>query len=344
MRLSWNALVEAVAKFAPRGGARNKLLTLVSFILVFEGLSVLLLFSYDALSLGFFSMALGGFILLVLGSLPTGKPVPAKAAKWVRAGALRPTPGIKLVDMIIRGIGGYVPLMMIGAAIIVFVVIYNLRFSANPEFGDLDTLSLMLGGMLMAYPLLASKFKTEAVFCLMFLSLVVLFLVIPQFVVSVSNDASSSLGNSYVHYMLAAPFAGILDLIGIPASSSGNMVTITFHDGTSNPLLISAYCAGMYSFSIFVSAFIAFVLVFETFPRKTTAIVLGVGLLAAYLGNLFRMVIIGIVGYYRGMESLRWAHANVGWIIFLSWSCVFWFLVMRYADRAKAREPAGEKS
>jgi hypothetical protein len=68
--------------------------------------------------------------------------------------------------------------------------------------------------------------------------------------------------------MLAAPFAGILDLIGVPASASGNLVTIVFQDGSSHPLSISAYCAGLYSFSIVLSAFFAFVLVFEKLPKR----------------------------------------------------------------------------
>jgi exosortase/archaeosortase family protein len=72
------------------------------------------------------------------------------------------------------------------------------------------------------------------------------------------------------------------------------------------------------------------VLVFEQLKTKLLVLVLALGLLVAYLGNLFRMVVIGIVGYYDGLDSLLWAHRNVGWIIFLTWSAVFWFLVMKY--------------
>jgi len=45
------------------------------------------------------------------------------------------------------------------------------------------------------------------------------------------------------------------------------------------------------------------------------------------------MVIIGIVGYYRGIEALLWAHENVGWMIFLSWSAIFWYLLLGYSSR-----------
>ena len=76
---------------------------------------------------------------------------------------------------------------------------------------------------------------------------------------------------------------------------------------------------------------------FERLPAKILVLVLGVGLLVAYLGNLFRMVVIGIVGYYRGIHALLWAHENVGWIIFLSWSAVFWYLLLGYASKHAVR-------
>jgi exosortase/archaeosortase family protein len=122
------------------------------------------------------------------------------------------------------------------------------------------------------------------------------------------------------------------------------MVTLTFHDGTVQHLGISAYCAGLYSFSIFMAAFFSFVLVFERLRTRVLVIVLALGLLVAYLGNLFRMVIIGIVGYYRGIDALLWAHQNVGWIIFLSWSAVFWYLLLRYTSKPESRVPSGTEA
>ena len=173
----------------------------------------------------------------------------------------------------------------------------------------------------------------EIIFALLFLALVVVMLVVPQAVIAIGSAEGSTAGNWYVHYMLAAPFAGALNLVGIHASSANEWVTITFQDGSVQTLGISAACAGLYSFSIFVAAFFSFVLVFERLSNRVLAIVLGLGLLAAYLGNLFRMIVIGVVGYFNGMDALVWAHKNVGWMVFLGWSAVFWYLLMRYADR-----------
>ena len=79
----------------------------------------------------------------------------------------------------------------------------------------------------------------------------------------------------------------------------------------------------------------AFVLVFESFSRRVLTLVLAAGLIVAYIGNILRMVIIGVVGYYRGIEALHWAHENVGWVIFLTWSAMFWWLILGYASKSE---------
>jgi archaeosortase C (PEF-CTERM variant) len=319
----------------PEGSSSRKLLQIVSIILVFEGLSVLILFSYQGAGVGLFSLALGILVLILLHPGPKEEAQPLPDEKTPRKPKIskEDPPGIKLVDAILKRIDNDYIVMAAGAVIIVIVIVWNTFLSRGSGFGDLDTLTILFGGLVLFFPLLVHKFKVESTFSLMFIGFVVLFLVVPQAVTSLHRGAGSSVGNLYVQYMLAAPFAGILNLIGIHASSSGSIVVLHFHDGTAQALSISAYCAGLYSFSIFLAAFFSFVLVFERLPMKILAFVLALGIVVAYLGNILRMVIIGIVGYYRGLDALLWAHENVGWIIFLSWSAVFWYLLLGYASK-----------
>jgi len=328
----WERIVLGFDRFAPEGTTKRKMIQLLSIILVIEGLSVLLLFSYQGALVGVLSLALGILLLLIMypGWEEEGE---AKAEKEAEKPPPEPTVGVKLVDWFMATLRSDYVVMALGVLTIGFVLVYNIYLSPNPNIGDFDSLVMMFGGMLVVYPLLVAKFKTEATFTLLFLGLVVVILVIPDVMMALSSGTGTTVGNAYVHYMLAAPFAFILDLLGIPASSSGNAVTMTLQNGDVVSLGISAYCAGLYSFTIFVSAFIAFVLVFERFPRRTMVMVLALGLIAAYLGNILRMVIIGVVGYFNGVDALLWAHKNVGWIIFLSWSAVFWYLVLHYVSR-----------
>ena len=336
MRLDWEGFIGKFDRAFPEGSPRRKLLQIVAIVLLFEGISVLLLFSKAGLPAGLFSLALGTLLLLML--YPGGRRAPAAPLERVPKDPIKDPPGINLIDMLVRWVGNDYIIMALGAAIIAFVLIYNSLVSGRREIGDLDTLTIIFGGLIMLYPFMVKKFKVEASFSVLFLGLVVLVLVVPQAVASARADASSSIGNWYVHYMLAAPFAWILDLIGIPASSSGSVVMIQFQDGTRQALGISAYCAGLYSFSIFLAAFFSFVLVFERLRTKVLIFVLAVGLFVAYLGNLFRMVIIGIVGYYKGLDALLWAHENAGWVIFLSWSAVFWYVLLRYTSENAVRD------
>lgn len=324
----WGKLVSSFDRVFPLGTPRRKLLQIVSVILLFEGVTVMLFFSYVGIAVGIASLLLG-FFLIALGYKPGMLLVPPTAQK------LDP-PGIRLIDAIMKKLNNDYIVMIAGAVLIGLVIIWNRFFSPNSGLGDFDMLTIMFGGVLLIFPIIIEKFKVEAIFSLLFLGLVLLFLVIPQVVMSLNTGAGESAGNWYVSYMLAAPFAGILDLIGIPATSHANMVTITFQDGTVQPLGISAYCAGLYSFSIFLAAFCSFVLVFERLRIKVLVPVLAIGLLIAFLGNLFRMVVIGVVGYYRGLEALLWAHENAGWIIFLSWSAVFWYLLLGYISKRPA--------
>ncbi len=327
----WGRLVGSFDRAFPMGTPRRKLLQIVAIVLLFEGISVIVLFSKAGLVAGVVSLILGTLIL-ALAYKPKPQPIEPETA------ARMDPPGMRLVDAILRRIGNDYVIMIAGAAVVSTVIIWNRLLSANSDLGDIDTLAIMFGGLLLIFPLIVEKFKVEAVFSLLFLGLVVLFLVVPQVFMSLNSGTGSSVGNWYVEYMLAAPFAGVLDLIGIPSTYNENMVTIWFQDGEPHSLSISAYCAGLYSFSIFLAAFCSFVLVFERLKTKMLVVVLALGLAIAFLGNLFRMVVIGIVGYYRGIEALLWAHENAGWIIFLSWSAVFWYLLLGYIS--KRAEPA----
>lgn len=340
MESAWDNLVESFDRVFPVGTPKRKLLQLLAIVLLFEGVSVMLLFSKAGLAAGVLSISLGVLILLLLYPGPKAaervseRKEPEQVVRRAQPPQVPDTPGIKLIDLVYSRVGGRFGFTFAGVAIIVAVLFWNAWFSANPSLGDLDTLSILLGGVLIIYPFAIRKFKVEAAFSLLFIALVVAFLVIPQAFMSTGSRTGASIGNWYVEYMLAKPFAGILNLIGIEAQSQGNMVSIVFQGETLPEwLAISAYCAGLYSFSIFLAAFFSFVLTFERLPMRILAVVLAIGLAIAFLGNLLRMVVIGVVGYYRGMEALLWAHENVGWIIFLSWSAVFWYLLLGYTSR-----------
>ena len=323
----WKRFLNASETFAPEASTKRKIIQIIAIILLFQGVSIGILSSHFNPALGILPIALGILILVIFPPrLRLNDAAPSNALQ------IQNEPyGIRLIDYLFWKAGGPIGAIASGAAIVIGVLLYNIYLSSRPDIGDLDLLSMILGGLLISYPFIMKRYKVELCFALVFVAFVVVILVIPQAILSFNTGTSMS--NWYVHYLLAAPFAQALNLLGIEASAHIEAVSITFRDGSVHTLGISTGCAGLYSFSIFVSAFISFMLVFQRLPLKIMTLVLSLGILIAYLGNLFRMVVIGVIGYYHGIDALLWAHDNVGWIVFLSWSSVFWYAVIRYADR-----------
>ena len=339
MALVWQRLQEASQALAPEGSAKRKIAQIVAVVFFFQGISIVLLSSHFGPILGVLSIMIGVLVLVIYPPrLRFEEQTDADQARRTETD----TYGIRLIDSIFRKAGGAYVAVAFGAAVIIGVLLYNRYVSSRSDIGDLDLLSMIMGGLIISYPFVNRRFRIEISFALLFIAFVTVILVIPQAVLSFGEGTSA--GNWYVHYMLAAPFAYALSLLGIDASAQAEVVTITFNDGSIHMLGISAACAGLYSFSIFVSAFFSFVLVFERLPLRVTTLVMALGLLIAYLGNLFRMVVIGVIGYYNGMDALLWAHDNVGWIVFLAWSSIFWYAVIRYSDRRKLASDTSQQT
>lgn len=45
--------------------------------------------------------------------------------------------------------------------------------------------------------------------------------------------------------------------------------------------------------------------------------------------NVVRIMIITMVGYYKGVEAMLFVHTNLGWILFVFVMMIFWYMVMR---------------
>src|SRR4030042_1194067 len=117
MELSFRALVAAFDRLAPEGTPKRKLLQIISIILVVEGLSVLILFSYEGVAVGIFSLALGLLLLVFLN--PVKKPGLVEETEVkpssIRQAPKKDPPGIVLIKMVLgRGEGGGYLLMAMG--------------------------------------------------------------------------------------------------------------------------------------------------------------------------------------------------------------------------------------
>jgi archaeosortase C (PEF-CTERM variant) len=226
-----------------------------------------------------------------------------------------------------------------GIGVLTMVATYNLLVSRSPYLGSNDFVAIFLGAVLISYNLVPKKYSVERDFALLFSILLFVFLVIPTTVLQFTSTGDDT-NSPITYYLLAKPTAILSGLLGVSVISPSihpvtgllayNMMEITGPEGFPIPLSISLSCSGLYSVAIFVSAFIAFVAVeYRKFDGKV-AILLGLGILLAWIANIIRMTIIVLVGYYKGAAAMVWTHNNIGELIFMAWVALFWWFMFRY--------------
>lgn len=342
-----------------RPSSREYLLLLLGLVVTFQGLALVitsnkLVATYWWMRLIGLAMAVGGlyFIYRYLPrdvlSRPIDEDAKAKAARDMvmrlakGAEEVETTLAQRFIDKITLG-GRLVPLFPVfGIAIIIMVIVWNLVITGSTEFLTYDWLAMLVGVYLVAYNWIPADYGREREFAFLFLFSLSFLLLVPVLIErAAAGNAASTVGiSAYSEYLLAKPVDSMLGMAGITSTIDG--VTITFLPAEGDPisLTIATSCSGVYSFAIFTAAFMAFVGTEFTHWDSRLKWFLGLGILAAYLANLFRMFIIVMVGHYYGSDALLWAHANVGWLIYMAWIALFWWLLFRWFFKEQAAEAA----
>tara|TARA_B100000941_G_C28507882_1_gene558624 strand:+ start:5330 stop:6292 length:963 start_codon:yes stop_codon:yes gene_type:complete len=142
-----------------------------------------------------------------------------------------------------------------------------------------------------------------------------------------SNDTGFINDSDLIELILVKPVLIILEIIQLNSWNVDNR--IFFEDLELNKVSsvqIAESCSGIYSIVFYLSAFFS-IYVLEV-KRKSIIdlFFLFFGLIFAYVANIFRMAILVLIGHLYGIDRLLWAHENIGWLIFLLWTSLFWYL------------------
>jgi len=238
--------------------------------------------------------------------------------------------------------GKLIPFLpLVGLAIIGLDVAYNAFISPAPTLMIHDSVAIMFGLSLVVYPFIPQRFDRERDFVVLFFFCLVAILVAPLLIMQVIRGNLDNAVNVYSSTMLAPELQALLRVFGIPASlmtdPSSGAPGLEFLTQTRQPItvVISTACSGIYSFSIFASAFTAFILTeFKRVDKRVWSLLI-LGFVASYFANLLRMAIIVATGYFSdttqgALNSMLIAHSNAGWLIFLGWISLFWLLMYRF--------------
>ena len=204
------------------------------------------------------------------------------------------------------------------------------------------------------------RFARERDFVLLFFILLNAILVVPLLIARVYYADLEKSVDVYSWIALAPQTSALLTLLGVSnqlhavAGSTAPGLTFTpEHLGVQVTIVITTACSGIYSFGIFASAFVAFILTEYKKLSRRIWLLLALGLLTAYIANVLRMVIIVLVGYYTDtaetdLQNLLIAHSYAGWLIFLGWIALFWGVILRFVPgepgvRERNRAAVGRK-
>ena len=151
---------------------------------------------------------------------------------------------------------------------------------------------------------------------------------LPYFIYKFFIGSSTDFTLALTTILLVRPLEKLLSILGYNVWS--NETRLFFEDlnsGTVNSVIVAVECSGIYSMLIFICAFISYILITHNLFDRSVLLLLFLGIQMAYFANIFRMVVIVIVGHYFGVDALKWVHLNGGWLIFLTWIFIFWYIL-----------------
>lgn len=237
---------------------------------------------------------------------------------------------------------------MIGVLMLAADLLYNLKLSASPALQTEDTIVILAACVFILYGFVPPRFSRERDFILAFVVALNAILVVPLLLARAWEANFERSVDFYSWVALAPQTSAVLQLFGVQNTihpvSGATAPGLTFtpqHIGAPVTIVITTACSGIYSFGIFASAFLAFVLTEFQRPARRVWLLLGLGILTAYVANVLRMVIIVLVGYYTDtsetdLQNMLIAHSYAGWLIFLGWIALFWGLMFRFLPTESA--------
>lgn len=311
----------------------DKLLFVAGLVMLFAGLDIAILLSHLSRVFGIPLIILGAW--LIYHSTKKKEPVAEKEEKVPEKKNIASS----VINFItVKGLLKPA-LPILGILAIVLVLTYNLAFKDQFYLGSNDYVTLILASVLLAYNYIPKKYSVERDFAFLFTILLFAILVIPTTLLSLGGGGQPDTNTPIVYYLLSLPSATLARLFGIDAVTPGQLLGYPAYNaieftgpGGIMVLNISLSCSGLYSVSLFISAFIAYVAVEHRHVTRRILAFLGLGIFFAWMANVIRMTIILMVGKTRGQSAMLWTHNNIGEVIFMVWVTIFWLFMFRYLD------------
>jgi len=128
------------------------------------------------------------------------------------------------------------------------------------------------------------------------------------------------------------PVMGLISALDFPFLSQGQLVHFTTVGGESIRVAITSACAGPATMGVFIAIFALMMLDTPLPPRKASAVFL-FGVAGTWLQSIIRLLIVLLVGYYKGEDALWTAHFWTIYGLFPLWYLLFAFVYFRQVGK-----------
>ena len=79
-----------------------------------------------------------------------------------------------------------------------------------------------------------------------------------------------------------------------------------------------------------------FILDYKRLKKKVAIPLYFVGIIGMFLTNIIRILLLFIVGaYWSPKFAVGMFHSNVGWILFIAYFAIFWWIASKYVYKKK---------
>ena len=135
---------------------------------------------------------------------------------------------------------------------------------------------------------------------------------------------------------LAGVLAGAVNVMGISATASGHLVSMATPSGAPILLDISSDCTGLQGILAFGMLSTMTLLDFK--PRLSRIVpIFAIGFLGAFLINIVRLLGVFLTFEYLGIDAGTTMHVYFGYLIFIVWVMVFWFIAFKYLATSRTQ-------
>ncbi|RLI71112.1 archaeosortase C [Archaeoglobales archaeon] len=213
--------------------------------------------------------------------------------------------------------------LILGVSVVMAVIVYNIK--TNSTLGTLDMMTTLFGISLIAQDLNKEDIRKMGLFG-MYMSGVFIILFLIFF--SMFNRFNIDLIHQFDHHFVLLPTVFIIKAAGIPIHVIGTE-TVYIQGVEEMSVIIGGPCSGLYSMFLLIATVIAYSRM-ERVERKKVMLLLAIAVLVAYIANLTRVVILYIVGFFYGVDTMMLVHVHLGWIIFIVVMFILLSIIKRF--------------